>query len=330
MLRLWTTIALLAGLAVVAVLVALQGYQSVADELAALGWGIGLLPLAFLPSLVLIALSWRLLFRPGRLPRLGDLLRAVWMAFSVDTLLPLGGFGGDVVRVRVLMQGETRGTDAGASVVVNKTVDAIAIVLSALIGVVFLVAIEAEDELVSGALIASALLAFGIAGFIFVQHAGTFGFLARRFGGTRRAGSSAEMIENAVSMDATIRALYGGPGRIALSVLVRLLARLVLTVELWLAIALMGQTITLWDALMLRSLIGALRSAAFFVPGGWGLQEGSFVILGGLIGFPPDIMLALSLATRVRELVVSVPGLLAWQHTEGRALWKRHAAARRR
>jgi hypothetical protein len=81
---------------------------------------------------------------------------------------------------------------------------------------------------------------------------------------------------------------------------------------------------------MLKSLAGALRGAAFVVPGGWGLQEGSFVLLGGLLGLGPGFMLALSLATRAREVLVSVPGLLAWQHAEGRALWKRAGAARRR
>ena len=70
----------------------------------------------------------------------------------------------------------------------------------------------------------------------------------------------------------------------------------------------MGQSISLWDLIMLRSLISALRGAAFVVPGAWGLQEGGFIVIGGLIGLPPDFMLALSLATRAREFVISVPG----------------------
>lgn len=48
------------------------------------------------------------------------------------------------------------------------------------------------------------------------------------------------------------------------------------------------------------------------------------MVLGGLMGYPPNIMLGISLATRVRELLVSLPGLLAWQHVEGRALWQQN------
>ena len=80
---------------------------------------------------------------------------------------------------------------------------------------------------------------------------------------------------------------------------------------------------------MLKSLTGALRGAAFVVPGGWGIQEGGYVVLGALIGLTPEFMLALSLATRAREVLMALPGLLAWQHAEGRWLWRRRSAGAR-
>jgi hypothetical protein len=57
-----------------------------------------------------------------------------------------------------------------------------------------------------------------------------------------------------------------------------------------------------------------------------GIHEGSFVALGALLGMPPGVALATSLASRVREIVSSVPGLVAWQYVEGRGLWRRRAA----
>jgi hypothetical protein len=41
---------------------------------------------------------------------------------------------------------------------------------------------------------------------------------------------------------------------------------------------------------------------------------------------PPGIALATSLATRIREIVSGVPGLIVWEYLEGRALWRRRAA----
>jgi len=200
-------------------------------------------------------------------------------------------------------------------------------VLWGLIGIVSLIALEAGRDIVVGALAGSALLAAGIAGFIAVQHAGTFGFLAR-FAGRRRAGDRWNgLIDNAVALDDTIRALYRARGRIVAATALRLVARLALTAEVWLAAALLGNGITLFEAVMLKSLTGALRGAAFVVPGGWGVQEGGYVVLGALVGLSPEFMLALSLATRARELLIALPGLLAWQHAEGRWLWRRRKAA---
>ena len=42
--------------------------------------------------------------------------------------------------------------------------------------------------------------------------------------------------------------------------------------------------------------------------------------LAALLGMTPDIALAVSLATRIRELVVDIPGLLVWQHFESKLL----------
>jgi putative membrane protein len=330
MLKMGSLIGLLAGVAVAAALVAWQGFASVATELAVMGWAVFLLPLAFMPSYVLMALAWQTLFLSRREAGLWDILRARWMASSVNVLLPMAGIGGEVVRARVLLQAGVRATDVYATMVVDKTTGAISLALWGLIGIAFLLSIENSGELATWLAVTLALLAAGITGFVVVQQAGTFGYLARLFGKVGKAKARAGLIDNAVDLDAAIRVVYGRRWRVVWSCLLWLLSRVVLTAEVWLAAALMGQAITLWDALMLRSLIGILRGATFIVPGGWGIQEAGYVVLGGLLGLTPDFMLAISLATRARMLMFALPGVLAWQHLEGRSLWKRLAAMRRR
>ena len=43
--------------------------------------------------------------------------------------------------------------------------------------------------------------------------------------------------------------------------------------------------------------------------------------MGAAIGIGPEVALALSLIKRVRELVIGVPALLAWQLSEGKNLF---------
>ena len=78
---------------------------------------------------------------------------------------------------------------------------------------------------------------------------------------------------------------------------------------------------------MLKSLSSTLSDAAFVVPNSYGVQEGAFMVLGALVGLAPESALAISLAIRLREVLIDVPGLILWQHAEGRALfWRRKEA----
>jgi hypothetical protein len=64
---------------------------------------------------------------------------------------------------------------------------------------------------------------------------------------------------------------------------------------------------------VIESLIQAVSSAAFFVPGALGVQEGGFILIGGALGLSPPTSLALAGARRIRDLLIFLPGLLAWQ-----------------
>ena len=58
----------------------------------------------------------------------------------------------------------------------------------------------------------------------------------------------------------------------------------------------------------------------------WGIK-GGFMLLATLIGLGPETGLALALVKRVRELAFGVPGLLAWQLSEGWTARLRRRAA---
>ena len=99
---------------------------------------------------------------------------------------------------------------------------------------------------------------------------------------------------------------------------------------IWLVAGFVGHPIGLAEAVMLKALTAVIRGVAFIMPAGLGALEGGFVALGAVIGLPADAMLTVSLATRVREVVSGVPGLLAWQRAERRAYARsRHATAER-
>ena len=117
-----------------------------------------------------------------------------------------------------------------------------------------------------------------------------------------------------------MQAIYRDGRRILAGAVLHMAVWFVGIAEIWLALRFMGHPVGLVEALVLESLSHAVRSAAFPIPGGLGAQEGGFVVLSGLFGFGPEIALALSLVKRVPDLVLGLPGLLAWQALESRRL----------
>jgi uncharacterized membrane protein YbhN (UPF0104 family) len=88
--------------------------------------------------------------------------------------------------------------------------------------------------------------------------------------------------------------------------------------EIWLALHFLGHSVSAAEALAIESLIQAISSAAFLVPGALGLQEAGFVGIALMLGLPAEVGAALAIARRVRDLVVFLPGLLGWAWAERR------------
>lgn len=82
--------------------------------------------------------------------------------------------------------------------------------------------------------------------------------------------------------------------------------------EVYLIFYLMGHPIDYTEAMILESLGQTIRMAAFLIPGGLGAQEGTLTLIGTSLGIPASHGLALSLARRVRELMVGLPALGLW------------------
>jgi putative membrane protein len=314
------------GVAIAVALVVWQGATQVASLLASSDWKLVLVAVFAVPQLLLSTASWQLLFPPQGAPRFGRTLLAMWIGSSINLMLPVASLGGDVVRARLIAIWSGKRRDAVASVVVDKTVLVATLPIVGVIGTAALMRIVPDAGSLPAAIGAVIVLVIALAVLVIVQRAGVFGFLALRAVRLARRAGWDGLVAHASDLDGAIRALYSRPVRVAASCGLRVLARLSASGEVWLAARLLGHPITIADAVLLKSFTLVARAVAFPVPAGLGVQEGSFVALGALIGLPPDVALATSLGTRVREIVSSVPGLLAWQAVEGRGLWRRRAA----
>jgi putative membrane protein len=305
-----------------------QGLTAVFATLAVAGWGLPLVALLHLVPLTLDAASIRVMFDTTQVrSSLRDAVFARWVGESANSFLPAGPIGGPVVMVRYLAQRGMSMRDAAAGVTVSTTLQTLAQIIFAMIGMTLLGAHasqSSEHSVRTALLMASGVLAACLAGFYLMQRRGLFGKLMRaiaRFTGKR---DWSQVMSQADAIDSAVQDAYGRAGRVASSFFLSLIGWLIGTAEVFFVLQLLRFPIGWSDALMLESLGQAIRAAGFAIPGSLGVQEGGYLLLAPLAGLPPETALALSLAKRAREVLLGVPGLL-YLHLSERG-WRRRLA----
>ena len=308
---------LIAGAALLTVLVTHYGAHAIAHAVLTLGWnGFGVILLCHMLLIGLMGLAWWVLGvgRPDVRP-----LRFVWgrlMRESASEALPFSQIGGFVLGARALTLSGVRAGYSAASLIVDVTVEMVAQLAYTLIGLALLASLQPHNPLVLPVL-AGVVVMTGLAGVFAAVQARGAGAVER---GLLRLAQSWLGAPEAASgtLQREIHGLHACPLRLAASALLHLLCWLCNGLEAWLALRLLGTHLSLAEAVVIDSLLYGIRSVAFMVPNAIGVQEGGYVMLGALFGVSPDVALALSLVRRARDLVIALPTLLAWQMIEGR------------
>jgi putative membrane protein len=242
---------------------------------------------------------------------------ATWIRESVNGLLPVARVGGEIVAYRIIRQQGVPGSEIAASLVADMALSVLSQVGFALLGVALLLASGRTLGRTAQLLAALVgLIPLGV-GLVIVQRAGALsaltGILDRLFAGRFRAAHA-----SALGFDAALRGIYERRRDVVACFGSQLAGWALGAGEIWLALYFLGQPRSVLDALAIEGLIQAVSSAAFIVPAALGVQEGGFVLIGGVLGIDAATALALATARRLRDLVVFVPGLVAWQWAEFR------------
>jgi len=318
-------IAFFLGLAGAIALVAWVGVGDVSRAVGHVGWRALLLPAIYVLPLTLAAWSWRLVTPRSARPGWWTGVRATWIGLAINWLLPVAQVGGEVVKARLLVRRGAATDAAVASVVVDKTLQVATQIMFTVVGVALFASRWSGREVIAGAIGGTLPLLLGVVVFYRMQRRGLFGRLAHRFEIALEKAGHGALVADAAGVDAAVDAIYRKPGPTLLACGLRLLFRFSLALETALALELLGYRPGVVAVLVLESLGQAVRTGAFLAPAGIGVQEGAFVVLATALGLPPEIGLAVSLLKRGRELVVGVPGLIAWQIVEVRARRGRRA-----
>jgi putative membrane protein len=294
------------------------GFGRIRDEVITVGFGLIGIVAVHMGQLAFCALGWQCLFVTPDLNRglsFRPILALRWIRESIDSLLPVAQVGGMFVGARLLAQRTVTAPVAGASVIADVTIETLTQAVFTLIGLGLLLVLADPGDVLRWAAIglgAAAIFA-GLA------------VSAQRLGGVRlfeklllaiadRMGW--RRLEGVAGLDQTLSQVYTLRGKLFVAGFYHMLAWSLGAGEVMIAAWALGHHIGFGQSYVIESLAQAVRSVAFVVPGAVGVQEGGFVLVSALFGIPADIAISISLTKRVRELVLGLPGLAAWQWRE--------------
>src|SRR5436305_5317241 len=296
-----------AGAALFVGLLIREGAPQVGKAIASAGWAIlAVIAYHLCVPVFLDALAWWVLFPKIDRPPLPRMFWVRWIGESVSTLIPSAAVGGDIVRARLAAIHGAPLPIAAGTVLVDITLGIFTQAGFTLLGLALLVAATGKNSFVVPTLIGILIALFAFAGFYFVQRLGIFRFLARII--SRLAGSSdwQSLVQGGETWDRTIRSLYARRRGVVACCAWTMTSLVVGSGEIWLALWFLDLPDSFLNALILQSMVLTIRSAAFAVPAGLGVQEGGYLFVGSLLGILGDGAFALSLVGRAREIVIGI------------------------
>ncbi|AWI90733.1 TIGR00374 family protein [Methylobacterium sp. DM1] len=250
---------------------------------------------------------------------------------GVNVLLPVASVGGEVVGGRLLTFWGVAGSLAAASLLADMLIQVATQVAFTGLGAALLWRLpgEAAAALAWWTTQAAVVAVAAVAAFFALQTLGVARGLERRLAGLGRRFLRSAAPEGAkpegdaagiLSVQEALDAVWARDrrGRIAQSVALHAVAWGLGAAEIWIVLACIGVEVSLTEVLVLESLSQAIKSAAFAVPSGLGVQEGGFVVVGALFGLDAGTAIALSLAKRVPDVVLGLPSLIVWQSLEAK------------
>jgi putative membrane protein len=311
----------LVGVALLVLLAVRVDLAAMVHVLTLAGWPLlWLLPFRvfyFLPY----ALGWGILLRGvegGSRAGLGYLFWVVTVREAVDRLLPVASVGGGVIGVRLLRWRGLPVAEVGASIIVEILLTLFAIYLFFVMGVLLLFQggeSPHEHSRLLLALVVTLPVPLGTAWLL-------------RYGSRFLIGLVGEnsLSEGVASLDRAIRATLSRHRALLVTGVLQFGGLLSGSFEIWFVLRLFRHPVDWRAAIVVESLTQAVRHLAFVIPSGLGVQEAALVVFGRTFGIDAELALAVSMAKRMREILLGVVSLLSWQWMEGRHIHKERRA----
>jgi hypothetical protein len=310
--RLIRALLLIAGAAVLALLVRRVGARVIFDLLRHVGWAFAIVSAIYTAHLAVRAAALWQCLPPGSLA-FAQVLRVRLSAEAVEMLTFTGPFLAEPAKGWLLARRGVTGADAFGAVAIEYLLYTLTSAWMAVIALSMLIARgvlaaglrRAVIGVIAGMIAFSA--AFAVAA---VSGRGLLVPTVRRSGailGRRRADAAAARVEPIERVLLTF--IHDHPARLLTVLATEALGHLLLALEIFTVVRALMLPVRFLDTVVVEGAIKFISVAFFFVPGQVGAQEGVYTLLFQAIGVSGAVGLTMALVRRVRALIVAGAGV---------------------
>jgi uncharacterized membrane protein YbhN (UPF0104 family) len=310
---------LLVGLVLLGVIILQTDLNEVQYRLGELGGeGIAIIVGLYLLKLASDGLTWHLTLPavPLKLSWFYRLSKVMLVGEAFNRVTPLGAIGSEPIKAVLVKKHYRIGyRETTASLILIQTVANIALVGFLLVGLLLLLTTQVLPVAYQfAASVGMAIFSVLILLFFLVQRYKVFSRIGGWLGQSRLRTRLLTLVELTHDLEERLIAYYTGHRRrFAVAVATAFLSWLLGMLEVYCAFWLLGHKITLITAWVIEANVALMRALLFFVPGHIGTQEGTLVVMSGIITGSPTLGFAVAVIVRCREMMLILWGLaLAW------------------
>jgi len=305
-------VGLILGAGVLAATLVYAGADAVGRTLEGLHLtGLLLIVLAHLPIIALMGLAWYL---ASGTPRTASARRFMWARQVRDAAaetLPFSQIGGFVFGVRALRVSGPAALRGVLSMSVDLVIELGAKLPYVLAGGLTLFALAPHSGLMRPLALGLIVTALAVIAPILARRrlGNALERLIRRVSQRLPVLASLRQLNLDGDVNAVLDDILRHRGRLASGLSLHVLCWFLGALEVWLIFELLGEPVSLPQALVVDSVVAGLRTFVFMVPAAAGVQEASYVLACAVFGIAPAAAVAASLARRARDLTLGAATL---------------------
>lgn len=304
-----------------------SGYSTVFAAFETAGWSLLLIIPLHLFTISIDSAGWRSLLAGQKrtVPR-PYLIWAASVRDAIASLIPITA-GGSIAGIRLLTLKKVQPSLAVASILAEDALMMASELILLLVGISLYVIFLPTPLIYLYFLLPVLFIAvLGLSAIFWAQLNGKiFDKMAQGIKRFVDGNKYESIVQSPLVLKKSLHKIYSVRSSICRCVIWQLVSLASSVLELWLILLLMHEPRSFLFVLLLQSVGRMLRSITFIVPASIGVQEAIYALLAPLGGLSPSFGIALSLATRFRDMAIGIPMIVSWQIVEARGtkLWQR-------